>query len=544
MLLRSSSAPVARSLFSDSPSLDLDTNISSNGRLPKAREHRTAKVSFCHGLQHLSSFSCNSSPVYPSNSCLPEFSPKHRAIGRITFRRAQSDSNLEGLGGFYSSRIMMSESMCNYQKSTLHTEPSFSIYSDDDKFEGEAEKEDLIKEKLMDSKGKLVRSATIGDSIEAQFSFGRNSIGMIVEDENEEVEEEEEEEQEEKERPLNRFKDLKVEVEGKSMSPTIDLATGAGGIKHGIGGNGVEVGRPVSDHSNDLDKHYSKMVLEDPSNPLVLRNYAQYLESKRDFSGAEVYYFRATRADPNDGEILSRYAQLVWELHGDQARASDYFERAAKAAPEDSNVLAAYANFLWEIDGNEEEEHSSNAQVDENAVLVDLSAKDFKEEKRPSSPPLHLAMGLGINRMGFGYGINQDYIISHPDERTTLEEYYKRVVEENPCNPLFLRNYAHFLHQSKGDLQGAEEYYSRAILADPSDGQALSLYADIVWQRHHDKDRAVAYFERAAQATPEDSNVLASYAKFLWEIEDEEDAIEEAQNRMPVGQGAATAANA
>ncbi|KAL0414192.1 UNVERIFIED_CONTAM: hypothetical protein Sradi_1620900 [Sesamum radiatum] len=292
------------------------------------------------------------------------------------------------------------------------------------------------------------------------------------------------------------------------------------------------------------------MVLEDPSNPLVLRNYAQYLESKRDFSGAEEFYFRATQADPNDGEILSRYAKLVWELHGDQTRASGYFERAAKAAPEDSNVLAAYANFLWEIDANEEEEHSSNAQVDENAVLVDLPAKDFKEEKRPSSPPLHLAMGLGIGRMDL-VGINQDYIISCPDDRTTLEEYYKRVVDENPCNPLFLRNYAHFLHQSKGDLHGAEEYYSRAILADPSDGQALSLYADIVWQRHHDKDRAVVYFERAAQATPETvfipfgfSNVLASYAKFLWEVEDEEDAIEEAKNRMPVGQGTATAANA
>ncbi|KAK4425393.1 hypothetical protein Salat_1733300 [Sesamum alatum] len=538
MLLRSSSAPVARSLFQDCPSIDSDNNISNSNRLTKAHEHRTAKISFGHGFQRLSPFSCNSSPVYPSNACLPEFSPKHRAIGRITFRRAQSDSNLEGLGGFYSPRRVMSESLCNYQKSTLHTEPSFSIYSDDDKFEGEAEKED---EKL-DSKGKLVRSATIGASIESQFSFGRNSIGMIVEDDNEaeEVDEEEEEEEEEKERPLNRFKDLKIEIEGESMPP-IDLATGAGGNKHGIGGNG---GRPVSDHSIDLDKHYRKVVLQDPSNPLVLRNYAQYLESKRDFRGAEEYYSRATRADPNDGEILSRYAKSVWELHGDQARASDYFERAAKAAPEDSNVMAAYASFLWEIDGDEEEEHSSNAQVDESAVLRGLSAKDFKEETRPSSPPLHLAMGLGIGTTGFGGGINQDYMITRQDDRTTLEEYYKRVVDENPCNPLFLRNYAHFLHQSKGDLLGAEEYYSRAILADPSDGQTLSLYADIVWQLHQDKDRAVAYFERAAQATPDDSNVLASYAKFLWEAEDEEDAIEEAHNRMPVGHGAATAANA
>ncbi|CAI9768713.1 unnamed protein product [Fraxinus pennsylvanica] len=41
------------------------------------------------------------------------------------------------------------------------------------------------------------------------------------------------------------------------------------------------------------------------------------------------------------------------------------------------------------------------------------------------------------------------------------EERYKRMLEESPCNPLFLRNHAQFLYQTKGDLQGAE-YYSMA----------------------------------------------------------------------------------
>nr|GMD18679.1 RNA-processing protein [Ipomoea batatas] len=105
----------------------------------------------------------------------------------------------------------------------------------------------------------------------------------------------------------------------------------------------------------------------------------------------------------------------------------------------------------------------------------------------------------------------------------SMEEYFKKMVDENPSNPLFLRNYAHFLHQTKGDCKGAEEYYSRAILADPGDGEVLSQYANLVWELHRDADRATSYFERAVQAAAEDSHVHAAYARFLWEIEDNED---------------------
>ncbi|XP_009769424.1 uncharacterized protein [Nicotiana sylvestris] len=107
-----------------------------------------------------------------------------------------------------------------------------------------------------------------------------------------------------------------------------------------------------------------------------------------------------------------------------------------------------------------------------------------------------------------------------------IEEYYKRMLEENPGNSLFLRNYANFLYQIKKDLKEAEEYYSRAILADPSDGEILSQYAKLIWELHCDEDRATSYFERAVQAASSDSHIHAAYANFLWEIEDENDDIQ------------------
>ncbi|KAJ9547922.1 hypothetical protein OSB04_020465 [Centaurea solstitialis] len=44
---------------------------------------------------------------------------------------------------------------------------------------------------------------------------------------------------------------------------------------------------------------------------------------------------RAIFVDPNDGEILSQYAKLLWELHHDKDRATSYFKRAIHAASED-----------------------------------------------------------------------------------------------------------------------------------------------------------------------------------------------------------------
>jgi Tfp pilus assembly protein PilF len=55
---------------------------------------------------------------------------------------------------------------------------------------------------------------------------------------------------------------------------------------------------------------------------------------KKDFQRAEEYYSRAILADPNDGETLSKYASLIWELHHDEERADSYFKQAVQASPE------------------------------------------------------------------------------------------------------------------------------------------------------------------------------------------------------------------
>lgn len=80
-------------------------------------------------------------------------------------------------------------------------------------------------------------------------------------------------------------------------------------------------------------------------------------------------------------------------------------------------------------------------------------------------PPLFLARGLGIDRIGsdlfaaaagdcgdfgdFGGcgGGKCDVLTGSGGEQSDVETYYKKMVEENPNDALFLRNYAEFLYR-------------------------------------------------------------------------------------------------
>lgn len=75
-------------------------------------------------------------------------------------------------------------------------------------------------------------------------------------------------------------------------------------------------------------------------------------------------------ADPGDGETISQYAKLVWDVHNDHDKAMYYFEKAVEATPGDSHVVAAYARFLWETEGEESVSQDDNFEVHGGVVSI------------------------------------------------------------------------------------------------------------------------------------------------------------------------------
>lgn len=115
---------------------------------------------------------------------------------------------------------------------------------------------------------------------------------------------------------------------------------------------------------------------------------------------------------------------------------------------------------------------------EEDAFEVEESGNFFKEEKlvlkekrtdiigygglktECDKGKMYLAAGLGVSDTTFldgggsagGSGGSYKPVTFDRDggdsQGVSMEEYYKRVLQENPGNPLFLRNYAQFLYQA------------------------------------------------------------------------------------------------
>ncbi|KAK1653079.1 hypothetical protein QYE76_070884 [Lolium multiflorum] len=206
-------------------------------------------------------------------------------------------------------------------------------------------------------------------------------------------------------------------------------------------------------------------------------------------------------------------------------------DHRSRPAPLETIQSFAARDGSWD----EEDDENDNADTDTDQEMsfgmfgaVTSGTTTYTQEH-----PLFLARGLGIDRLGSGLLLTDDGGINDGTEnggylvasggggnRSGIEAHYKQLIDEDPCNGLFLRNYARFLYQVKGDRRRAEEYYSRAILADPDDGELLAEYAKLVWEVHGDEDRASGYFERAARADTNNSHVLAAQAAFLWDTDD------------------------
>nr|ACU23958.1 unknown [Glycine max] len=101
------------------------------------------------------------------------------------------------------------------------------------------------------------------------------------------------------------------------------------------GGHGKRWGfHEGNDHGRDrTEAYYQNMIEANPSDALLLGNYAKFLKEVRDdYPKSKEYLERAILANPDDGHILSLYAELIWQLEKDANRAEGYFDQAIKSA--------------------------------------------------------------------------------------------------------------------------------------------------------------------------------------------------------------------
>ncbi|MBA0762303.1 hypothetical protein Gotri_011937 [Gossypium trilobum] len=99
---------------------------------------------------------------------------------------------------------------------------------------------------------------------------------------------------------------------------------------------------------------YKKGLSQEPNNPLLLANYAQFLYLVvHDYDRAEELFKKAIQVEPVDAEVHNKYANFLWKAKKDLWAAEENFLEAIEVDPNNSYYPASYANFLWSTGGED-----------------------------------------------------------------------------------------------------------------------------------------------------------------------------------------------
>mmetsp|Transcript_6244 Transcript_6244/g.22986 ORF Transcript_6244/g.22986 Transcript_6244/m.22986 type:complete len:472 (+) Transcript_6244:253-1668(+) len=150
---------------------------------------------------------------------------------------------------------------------------------------------------------------------------------------------------------------------------SMSLATEGSDVRNSSSDSSSSKSSRSSAEAASLDRtdiHYQLAIQQSPHDALFLCNYAQFLYTVRhDAARAESAFLRAVKADPSDAEALGRYAMFLWLERGDWGAAEALFRAAVEVDPDNPWRAGSYARFLWDAeidvseclgDGEEEEE--------------------------------------------------------------------------------------------------------------------------------------------------------------------------------------------
>ncbi len=102
------------------------------------------------------------------------------------------------------------------------------------------------------------------------------------------------------------------------------------------------------------DEAYEKALKIEPSNALVLNNYAYYLSLRNiNLEKAEQMAKKAVELDPGNGSNQDTYGWVLFKL-GRYEEAKEWIEKAIQTGEESAVVLEHYGDVLWKL-GNKKD---------------------------------------------------------------------------------------------------------------------------------------------------------------------------------------------
>ena len=325
---------------------------------------------------------------------------------------------------------------------------------------------------------------------------------------------------------------------------------------------------------------YQRMAANDPEDPYLHLNLAEYHKKKGDydtsFSELKLAFESPKLNIDNKIQVMMSYYNLTEGNDKLLNQAYELLDLLVTAHPKDAKAFAMKADFLLR-DGKLKESReafyqtvaldSSRFMIWSQLVNVSYELRDYPamvtDSKRalelfPNQGVLYLLNGIANNSLKnykeatevLGQGelftrsdtyMNVQLLSVLADAHNNLKEYeesdeaFEKAIKKDPNNPLILNNYSYFLSLRVENLERAEEMSKKSNILQPREASFQDTYAWILFQQAK-YESALEWIEKALENGGQKSGVIVEhYGDILYKLGRTEEAKAEWGKALELG---------
>ncbi|MFM1875496.1 MAG: hypothetical protein RL266_1233 [Bacteroidota bacterium] len=328
--------------------------------------------------------------------------------------------------------------------------------------------------------------------------------------------------------------------------------------------------------ANDLtDKAfevYKRMKNNNPDDPVLHLNLAEYFRKKGDFD-ASFIELKAAFSSPalnidNKIQVMMSYYNLTENNDKLIGQAYELLGILTDAHPNDAKAFAMKADFLMRDNRLEEARESfyRTVKLDSSRFMVwnqlintSYELRDYPIMEKDSRAALELFPNQGVLYLLNGIAnnslknyqkavdiLNEGELFTRSDTYMNVQllsvladahnnlaqfkesdEAFEKAITKDPNNPLILNNYSYFLSLRAENLERAEEMSKKSNILQPRQASYQDTYAWILYQQGK-YEKALEWILKAMESGGQKSGVIVEhYGDILFRLGETEKALEQ-----------------
>ncbi len=336
--------------------------------------------------------------------------------------------------------------------------------------------------------------------------------------------------------------------------------------------------------ANDLlekaNEVYKRMLANDPTDPVLHLNLAEYFKRKGEYTASfeelkQAFASSKLSIDPKI-QVMMSYYNVSQDASDLLIQAYELLDLLTKTHPSDAKAFAMKADFLLR-DGKATEAReafyqtvkldSSRYMVWNQLVNTSYELKDYDAMRKDSETALELFPNQGV--LYLLNGIAKNSLKQYEEAAKTLDEgeiftktdsylnvqllsvladvynnlgefkksdeAFEKALTKDPNNPLILNNYSYFLSLRAENLDRAEELSRKSNILQPRQASYQDTYAWILFQQAKFAD-AKEWIEKALANGGQQSGVIVEhYGDILYKLDEKEQAVVQWKSAKELG---------